>query len=194
MIRRFRIVESHSTTGISLAISAFVMLVFAVSCDKNSNRLGQAINSRDSSSVMTTRGLTSLISEDGIVKYKIQTEEWEVFDKMNPPYWSFEKGVYLEVYDSAKQVQSTVTADTAYYYSEKKLWELRSNVHSKNVNDEEFITNLLFWDQNYEKVYSDSLIRIRQEKQVIVGTGFESDQSFTRYTIRKTEGIFPIKE
>ncbi|HZK03801.1 MAG TPA: LPS export ABC transporter periplasmic protein LptC [Bacteroidaceae bacterium] len=173
---------------------AFVMFVSVVSCDKSSKRLSEAINSRDSASVMTTRGITSLISEEGVIKYRIQTEEWEIFDKMDPPYWSFEKGVFLEVYDSTKQVESTVTADTAYYYSEKKLWELKGNVHSKNVNDEEFNTNQLFWDQYYEKVYSDSLIRIRQEKQIIVGIGFESDQSFTKYTIKKTEGVFPIKE
>ncbi len=189
-----RLAESCPTANILIVLLAFVMFVLVVSCDKSSKRLSEAINSRDSASVMTTRGITSLISEEGVIKYRIQTEEWKIFDKMDPPYWSFEKGVFLEVYDTTKQVQSTVTADTAYYYSEKKLWELRANVHSKNVNDEEFHTNLLFWDQYYEKVYSDSLIRIRQEKQIIVGIGFESDQSFTKYTIKKTEGVFPIKE
>ena len=62
------------------------------------------------------------------------------------------------------------------------------------VDKEQFDTPLLFWDQRKELVYSDSLIVIRQEKQVIKGRGFESNQDFTRYTIRKTEGIFPVEE
>jgi hypothetical protein len=43
-------------------------------------------------------------------------------------------------------------------------------------------------------MYSDSVIHIKQEKQILVGRGFNSNQSMTEYTIRKTEGIFPITE
>ena len=78
---------------------------------------------------------------------------------------------------------------------ETEVWELRKNVHAENVKKEKFDTNLLFVNNNKSnRMYSDSLIRIEQEKQIIIGHGFESNSDLTQYTIRKTEGVFPVKD
>lgn len=83
--------------------------------------------------------------------------------KKNPPYWAFEKGVYLEKFDSLFHIDASIKADTAYYYEKKKLWELRSNVHIRSQRGDKFDTDLLFWDEKQERVYSDKFIRIEQE-------------------------------
>lgn len=181
-------------TGMATALLAVAMPVLFSACGGKSKALGDAVTNRDSTAIMTTGGISSLISENGQIKYKITAEEWCVFDQAKPPYQAFEKGAYLEVYDTAMAVTSSVIADTAYYYEDTKTWELRGNVHADNIDNEQFDTPLLFWDQRKELVYSDSTILIRQEKQIIKGIGFESNQDFTRYTIRKTEGVFPIEE
>jgi len=33
-------------------------------------------------------------------RYRVNTEEWTVYDRKKPSYWAFEKGVYLEQFDS----------------------------------------------------------------------------------------------
>jgi LPS export ABC transporter protein LptC len=91
-------------------------------------------------------------------------------------------------------VEAVIVADTAYYYDKQELWELRGNVHIENEQDEQFDTQLLFWNQKTKRVYSDLYIRIRQQKRIITGIGFTSNQDFTNYTIRQTQGIFPVKE
>lgn len=171
-----------------------VALSLLLSCGNKKENFAAAVSYRDTCSVMTTTGISSIVSEQGMIKYRMQAEEWKIFDKMKPPYWSFERGVYLEVLDSVMNVTSHIKADTAYYYSDDKKWELRGNVHAENTEGEDFDTQVLFWDQTREKVYSDSHITIRQDRQVIQGRGFESNQNFTRYTIRKTEGVFPVDE
>jgi LPS export ABC transporter protein LptC len=143
---------------------------------------------------MTTVGVNMLISEEGVIRYKVDAEEWKVFDQMNPKFYALEKGVKLELLDSLKQVESMIEADTAYNFYEKDLWELRHNVHAENIKKEKFDTQLLFWDNSKGLIYSDSLIRIEQDKQVIIGHGFESNNNLTDYTIRHTEGVFPIQE
>ena len=100
---------------------------------------------------MKTLGVTTLISDSGITRYKIITEEWEIYDKKNPPYWAFEKGVYLEKFDSLFHIDASIKADTAYYYEKKKLWELRSNVHIRSQRGDKFDTDLLFWDEKQER-------------------------------------------
>ena len=165
-----------------------------MACKDNGKQYGNAITSRDSVSVMTTRGVDMYISENGIIRYHVIAEEWKVFDKMKPPFYSMEKGVYLEILDSVFQVESSLVADTAYYMMETEVWELRKNVHAENVKKEKFDTNLLFVNNKSNRMYSDSLIRIEQEKQIIIGHGFESNSDLTQYTIRKTEGVFPVKD
>ena len=92
------------------------------------------------------------------------------------------------------QVESLIRADTAYYLNEDKIWHLRHNVHAENIKQEQFDTQELFVNDRINRMYSDSLIHIKQEKQIIVGHGFESNSNLTEYTIRKTEGIFPITD
>jgi LPS export ABC transporter protein LptC len=185
---------SNNIYNVAIAFVAIVLLFYFSSCSGDKKEFGKAITSRDSTSMMTTRGITSLISENGIIKYKITAEEWEWFDQFKPPYQAFEKGIYLEVYDSTLEVVSSIYADTAYYYMEKELWELRGDVHAENESREKFDTQLLFWNQRYERVYSDTTIKIEQEDQMIIGKGFQSNQDFSVYSIIKTKGVFPIKE
>ena len=153
-----------------------------------------AITNRDSVPVMTTRDVSSYVSDSGVVRYKIITEEWKVFDRLDPSRWSFERGIYLERFDDSLNIEAIIQADTAYYYDKEELWELRGDVHIENIQDEQFDTQLLFWNQKKKRVYSDQYIRIRQQKRIITGVGFTSNQEFTDYIIKQTQGIFPIKE
>lgn len=180
--------------SITITCWVVVMLVLFPSCTNKNKQLAHAIEERDSLPSMKTLGVTTLISDSGITRYRIITEEWLIYDRKNPPHWSFEKGVYLEKFDSLFQIDSSIKSDTAYYFEKKKLWELRGNVLIKNQKGEQFETDLLFWDQGTQQVYSDKYIRIQQEDKIITGYGFESNQQLTKYRILNSGGIFPMKE
>ena len=181
-------------TYLATVILAVVSSFFCFSCGDRGKQLGAAITSRDSTSWVTTMGVDMLISENGVIRYHVIAEEWKIFDKMDPPFFSMEQGVYLEVLDSLMQPESTLRADTAYYMNESKLWHLIHNVHAQNIKNEEFDTQELYVDNRTDKMYSDSLIHIRQDKQIIIGHGFESNSNLTEYTIRHTEGVFPVTD
>ena len=136
--------------NITVVVWTTVMFVLFPACSGDNKNLAEAITERDSLPTMKTLGVTTLISDSGITRYKIITEEWEIYDKKNPPYWAFEKGVYLEKFDSLFHIDASIKADTAYYYEKKKLWELRSNVHIRNLQGDKFDTQLLFWDEANE--------------------------------------------
>ncbi len=191
-LQRFakKTIEQTSTTIATLAV---VVLIFLTSCQEKQFN-APAIECRDSLAVMSTYGVSTLISDSGRISYKIDAEEWFVFDKRQPPYWAFEKGVYLEKYDHDLNIEATIKCDTAYYYSEQKLWKLIGNVDIRNPKDERFFTDLMYWDQDKELIYSDAYIKIEQEDQVTEGVGFSSNQSMTVWEIKNTKGIYAIKE
>lgn len=185
---------SHILNGTTTALLVVVVLIFHSSCNKNENEKIIAIECSDSIAVMSTFDVNTIVSDSGRISYKIIADEWRIYDKRNPPHWAFERGVYLEKYDREMNIEATVKCDTAYYYSEMKLWKLIGNVNIKNTNNEKFYTHLMYWDQDKEKIYSDAYIKIEQTDHITEGTGFSANQNLTVWQINNTKGIFTIEE
>lgn len=185
---------SRILNGTTTAILVVVVLIFHLSCKGESSEKLIAVECSDSLPVMSTFDVNTIISDSGRISYKIIADEWRIYDKRKPPFWAFEKGVYLEKYDMEMNIEATVKCDTAYYYSEQELWKLIGNVNIKNVKDEKFYTPLMYWDQKEEKIYSDSYIKIEQADQVTEGIGFEANQNLTLWQINNTKGIFAVEE
>ena len=98
------------------------------SCEDRKEHIAAAILDRDSVAMMTSYGVNTLISDSGVIKYRIVTERWEVNQARNPSRWIFDKGLFLEQFDEKFHVESYIQCDTAYYFDQMKLWELRSRV------------------------------------------------------------------
>lgn len=190
--RSFRLL--HKSMSITIVLGTIVMLLLFPSCGGKTKVVGEAITERDSLPMMSTLGVTTLISDSGVTRYRVNTEEWQVYDRKNPPHWAFEKGIYLEQFDSVFQVEASIKADTAYYYDKKRLWKLIGNVDIQNRKGERFNTELLYWNEATQKVYSDKFIRIQQPDRIITGQGFDSNQQMTVYTIRNIGGIFYVDD
>lgn len=181
----------HSTT---IAFTAIVVLFFLFSCSEE-KKVGIVDNGEsDSIAFMSTYGVSTLISDSGRISYKVEAEEWHMYDKRNPSYWAFEKGIYLEQYDDSMNIETTLRSDTAYYYDKLGLWQLFGNVKVHTIKNERIFTNKLFWSSETERIYSDSYIRIEQEDQVTEGIGFTSNQNLTVWEILNTTGIYPIED
>ena len=181
-------------SNITAAFIAAVMFVLLPGCSNQQKNLAESIFERDSLPTMQSLGVTTLISDSGITRYKIVTEEWNIFDKKTTPHWAFEKGIYLEKFDTLLRIDASILADTAYYYEKKKLWELRSNVKILSLQGDKFETQQLFWDEKNKKIYSDKYIRIEQADKAITGYGFEANQELTEYEIKNSTGVFTIED
>jgi LPS export ABC transporter protein LptC len=138
--------------------------------------------------------VNTLISDSGIVRYRIKAQTWQVYDRADTPYWEFPDGIYLERFGANLESDANIEADYAFYDETAQRWKLVGNVKALNLEGETFETPLLFWDQKTESVYSDSSIVITRETSVIKGIGFRSNQSMTKYTILRPTGVFPMEE
>ena len=183
--------KHYSTT---IAMLAIVVLFMLLSCSNDKKNVGSPIEEPDSISYLSTYGVTTLISDSGRISYKIEAEEWHIYEKRNPKYWAFEKGAYLEKYDDSLRIEATIKSDTAYFFSDMKLWKLIGNVNIRNQKNERFFTDLLYWDQEKGDIYSDKYIKIEQEDQITTGIGFRSNQALTNWEILSTEGIYTIED
>lgn len=183
----------HIIKGV-VAFMVVAVVLLASGCTKEKKHFAKAISTKDSLPTMATYKIVSLISDSGLVRYRIKTNEWLVYAEKNPSYWAFRKGIYVEQFDSLHHVYASIKADTAYFYDKRRLWKLAGHVDIKNRKGERFTTSLLFWDQAMSKVYSDRAIKIRQADRIISARGFESNQEMTVYKLHNMSGIFYVND
>ena len=172
----------------ALVLAAMTMAVF--SCSEEVEHTAPAIHDRDSVSMMTSYGVNTLISDSGVIKYKIVTERWDVNTVRQPSRWTFICGIFLEQFDEKFNIQAYIQADTAWYYDQLKLWELRGRVRVRNVNGLRFTSEELFWDGIKHEFYSNKFSRVVSPERTLQGTYFRSDERMIKYTVSNSKGSF----
>lgn len=143
---------------------------------------------------MSTNDVQTIISDDGRTRYRITTKHWLMFEEAKSPHWIFPDGVKAEELDSLFAVVSTIECDSAYYNKFEQLWDLNGNVRITNSDGDIILTDQLYWDQGDHRLYSDAFIHVEKQGRVIEGYGYQSNEQFTTYTLRKVEAIFPVDE
>ena len=180
--------------NIIVAFLTTIMLFIIISCHEAENTNTQIVDERDSLPVLTTNGISTVISDSGIVKYKIITEDWLVYDKRNPKYWEFNHGLFLEQYNRKHEVEAYISCDTAHYYYEEGKWVLRGHVLAKNTLGETFKTTLLYYNTTTQQFSSPKEMEVDGIERRLTGYDFYANQSFTEYSIRNSSGYFPLED
>ena len=168
-------------------------LVFFTSCREKHEMTG-SITDRKRTAQLAEDSVTILVSDSGVLRYRLTTDTWQVYDQADTPFWDFPNGLRFERFNLDYDIDAAIQSDKAIYYYKLKKWHLTGNIRAKNLSGDRFYTEELYWDQENESVMSDSMITIIQEDKKIVGYGFTSNQTFTKYIIHRPTGIFPVNE
>lgn len=171
------------------------MLAVPLSCTNDTPPMGNTVTGRDSLPVMTTYGVSKLITDSGVVRYKIITEEWRIYDKTTPPRWEFPKGLFLERYDNKFKVDLRFAADSAWLYNQN-VWKLRGNVVIDDKTSQSHLrTQELYWNMQTGEMASNVHTILKQPQQEIEGTWFRATMQNghpTQYHIRQSRGFMPM--
>lgn len=178
---------------VTLFLLSLLLCVLAA-CEDAVEHTAPAIRERDSVSTMTSYGVNTLVSDSGVIKYRIVTERWDVNTVRNPSRWEFMKGVFFEQFDEKFHVQAYIQADTAWYFDKLKLWKLRGRVRIRNNNGMNYRSEELYWDGIRHELYSNVFSRVITPERTLQGTYFRSDERMTRYTVSNSKGSFIPEE
>lgn len=170
-----------------------VALSVPYSCSEEKEHIAEAVNPQDSVAFMRSRGISTLISDSGVLRYKLIAEEWDIYTNTQPPTWKFMKGLLMERFDESFHIDLHVQADTAYLH-EQRTWELRGRVVIRNVEGTLFRTEELFWDMNRHEMWSTKYMRIKTTDQELEGTDFRSNEQMTDYYVSNSKGAFPMSD
>ena len=175
---------------VTVAAFLFFLLLSIGSCSEAQEHTAGAINPEDSVSVMTSYGVNTLISDSGVIKYRIVTERWDVNTVRQPSRWEFMKGIFFEQFDEQFHVQAYIQADTAWYFDRERLWKLRGRVNIRNMKGLVYTSEELFWDGIKHEFYSTVFSRVVTPERTMEGTYFRSDESMEHYLVTNSKGSF----
>lgn len=186
---REKAVAFISTAGIAILFIG----ALSTSC-KNDVQTILSLDVVDTLPEMTARDIVILYSEKAKVQIKLvspflvnKTEEESIL--------FFPQGFTVFFYDSAMNLQSTITADYGISYEKKKIMEARHNVVVENLEKEETLnTEELFWDRGKQIIYSNKFVKITSGGQVITGDGLTSAEPFDEMEVSNPKGLIEITE
>jgi LPS export ABC transporter protein LptC len=131
-------------------------------------------------------------SENEQIKSKLTAE---VFYEFANGDREFPKGVYIEMYNEFGRLQSTLRANYAKYIKEEDRWRGEGKVEVKNVEkNEQLNTEELFWNPKTKKIFTNKFVTIKQQGDVIYGTGLDAMQDLSDYEITNPEGTIEVNE
>jgi LPS export ABC transporter protein LptC len=97
----------------------------------------------------------------------------------------FPKGIYLEFYNAFGKLESTLRANHAYFFKNENQWRGRGKVEVKNIEkNEQLTTEEFFWKPAEERIFTDKFVTIKQQDDVVYGTGLEAKQDMSDYTLK----------
>lgn len=109
-------------------------------------------------------------------------------------YNEFPKGIKAFFYNHKGEIKSFLTANYAIHFEKMKLMEAKNNVVFVNKeNNETLNTEHLVWNEKRGIIYSENFVKITTKDEILIGEGFESDENFEKWVIKKPKGSFPIK-
>ena len=175
----------------SIFLPAIVAVcVLAAACEGHHEHIAEAIDDKDSLPMMSAHGISNLISDSGLISYKIVAEDWNIYTTQ-PQKWTFLKGLFLEKFDETFHVQWHVQSDTAYCH-DNRIWELRGRVVILNQQGVLFKSEEFFWDMNAHQVWSDVFVDITTPDRDLRGTRFRSNEQMTDWYFANAAGSTPI--
>jgi LPS export ABC transporter protein LptC len=108
----------------------------------------------------------------------------EQYDKPDITFSEFRSGIKVDFYNGKENPQAKVTAKYGKC-TNNNLWELRDSVVVINEKNEKLETELLFWNQEKDRIYTNRFVKITSEDEIIQGIGFESDTHLLNRKILK---------
>jgi len=142
---------------------------------------------------LSARNVETMYSDSGKVTMVLRTPQIQQFSSVDNPYTLFPEGLKVLFYDKQTEPQASISSKYARYTEDDKVWELRDSVVAVSNNGEILETELLFWNEPKDKIWSDRFVRFTQGDQIIMGTGFESDTRFSNWTIKNVTGNLYIE-
>ncbi len=177
---------------ISFCFSGILLSFFLISCENDIKKV-KIIASQKEAQIERGKNVEIMYSDSGKTRLLIIAPTM-IRHLTKNPYTEMPDKVNVYFYNDNTQVESKLKANYGIRYEKEQIMKVKDNVVLSNIKGEKLYAEELIWDEKQEKIYSDKFVKIVTPDEIIYGEGFESNQDFTDYRIKKIKGTINVQE
>jgi LPS export ABC transporter protein LptC len=176
----------------SIVVLSGTAMLFAC---QNDIKTIQAVTGLDSIPTESGTNVTIWYSESGKVVAQLKAPTLNHYTLENP-YLEMPDGIEIIFFDSLKEEDSRLTAEYARHMEKAGIMEARRDVVVVNTKNDTIRSEEMIWNQKAGRVYSNVQVHIvtNNGDEDVFGSGFESDETFENWVIKKPVGEFYVEE
>ncbi len=173
-----------------------LVLIFVFSSCDDELKLRKRITNKEDLPNISIINTQMTYSKNGILEGRLTTQEMNAYEDVASPNYEFPKGIYVEIYGKDRKVESSIKANYAIYFKDKRLWEARGNVELTNLGGDTLRTEQLFGDEVADKVFTQKHVVISDADGTVIrgSKGFESNTSFSIYKFLNVSGNINVHD
>jgi LPS export ABC transporter protein LptC len=169
-----------------------VISVLCIACEENDVAKINALVSNNDVGIEHADSVHLIYKEGAYTRAEIRAKTVKRYIKTQNKL-EFSDGLEVKFYDTL-QLVSVLTADYAVNDDAQQTIFISGNVRMENFRHEILETKELNWDIRNKKISANKGVKIKTPDDIIIGTGLDSDEDFSNYTIRHVNGVVEYNE
>lgn len=183
---------SNNVRRSSLILLLFSLLFILNGCQENDMAKVKAMFNEQDADVEIADSIQFFFKEGQYTRAIVTGKTIRRYVK-NQNKLEFPDGLLVKFYQELDLI-SILKADYAENNISEQMIYISGNVYMENSKYERLETPSLTWNVREKKIYTDKKIAIKTLDNTIYGIGFDSDENFSNYTIRKVTGVVAVDD
>jgi len=188
-VLRNRFTNTYHTTTVFIALFA----LFLSSCQKNDIKQIASFSHPPGAPEIVAENLEILYSDSAIVQFQLNCPILKVYSDEKEPFQEYPEGFKMQQFDKTGKVTTSIKADYGKHYENKNLWEAKQNVVVVTLAGDTLMSELLYWDEKKDLLYSDQFVKLIKKDKILTGVGFESSLKVEKWIFYQPRGPITIE-
>lgn len=179
-----------------LLVVQLLLMLLAVACSEPPQPPPDFEQYRRQEPLNESHGVTYLYTERGHLRARLKAPyvaEYFVEDT-EEIYSLVDRGLTLEFFNAAGEVDSRLTAHRARIYDERGYAEAEGQVVLVTSEGNRLETEVLRWRRRDDLIHTDAFVQITTDRELIFGDSLEASPGLEKYTIYKIRGTMLVDE
>ena len=178
-------------SNINKVILLFITTVI-FSCQTNPQKMEALVKDLEEP-VVISEDVEWFYTKNGLASHRLTSPKVLRFEGQKE-YIEFPLGLEVFSFNVHGEEEAFMKSDYAIKHLEDKTIEAKGGVLLENLKGEKLETEFLVWDEKRGQIFTEALVKITKQGQLIIGEGFESNTSFSKYTLKNSRGIINLDQ
>ena len=174
--------------------SNIIILLFTAtlvfSCQTNLQKMDELVKEIEEP-VVISEDVEWFYTKNGIASHRLTSPKVLRFEGQKE-YIEFPLGLEVFSFNVHGEQEAFMKSDYAIQHLDDKTIEAKGGVLLENLKGEKLETEFLVWDEKQEQIFTEAVVKITKQEQLIIGEGFRSNTSFSKYTLKNSRGIINL--